>query len=280
MSIPGVSRSVPCVTRSIPSFRRRIPSVSKRDSFAFAFLLAIGLTVTAAASAVYSGISSGMMQNLLLAAGFSQDKAVKIEQQRQSVALAQMERSLDMVRGQVARLATQTADATETARQATPISEAASHHGPAGAAAATGEPSGSPSDIDLTALRTSIDEHDERNRAAFAAVNKRIDWLETLVYARDATNSTPAATETSPVPTPSPAPTVRARRRAPRAATEAAPRWLVLHAEKGVAVISGKAGTIDVTPGYVIPELGRVAAIRMQDGHWQVLTEKATLSQR
>jgi hypothetical protein len=278
MSIPSVSRSVPCVTRSIPSFRRRIPPVSKRDSFAFAFLLAIGLTVTAAVSAVYSGISSGMMQSLLLAAGLGPDKAVRIEQQRQSVALAQMERSLDMVRGQMARLATQAADATETARQAATISEAASHHGQAGTA--TGEPAGSPSDIDLTALRTSIDEHDERNRAAFAAVNKRIDWLETLVYARDATNSTPAATETSPVPTPSPAPTVRARRRAPRAATEAAPRWLVLHAEKGVAVISGKAGTIDVTPGYVIPELGRVAAIRMQDGHWQVLTEKATLSQR
>jgi hypothetical protein len=32
--------------------------------------------------------------------------------------------------------------------------------------------------------------------------------------------------------------------------------WYVLHAQEGVAMISGKGGTIDVTPGFVIPQFG------------------------
>ena len=48
----------------------------------------------------------------------------------------------------------------------------------------------------------------------------------------------------------------------------------MLHAEQGVAVIAGKGGTVDVTPGFVVPDLGRVAAIRQQGGHWVVVTDK------
>jgi hypothetical protein len=48
----------------------------------------------------------------------------------------------------------------------------------------------------------------------------------------------------------------------------------VLHAEKGVAVIAGKGGAIDVTPGFMVPDLGRVAAIRQEGGRWVVVTDK------
>jgi len=48
----------------------------------------------------------------------------------------------------------------------------------------------------------------------------------------------------------------------------------VLHAEKGVAVIAGKSGAIDVTPGFVVPNLGRVAAIRQEGRRWVVTTDK------
>jgi hypothetical protein len=38
--------------------------------------------------------------------------------------------------------------------------------------------------------------------------------------------------------------------------------WFVLYADNGVAVLSGCGGTIDVTPGFVIPELGQATDSR------------------
>ena len=109
--------------------------------------------------------------------------------------------------------------------------------------------------FDLTALRSSLDELAERNRNDLRAVNKRVDWLEKLVYGHDAAGPVQLASSARP-----------------GARTER--RWVVLHAEKGVAVISGKGGAIDVTPGFTIPDLGRVAAIRQEGGRWVVVTDK------
>jgi len=50
----------------------------------------------------------------------------------------------------------------------------------------------------------------------------------------------------------------------------------VLHAENGVAVIAGRGGAIDVTPGFMVPDLGRVAAIRQEGGRWVVVTDRGT----
>ena len=220
--------------------------VPKRDSVALALLVAMGLAVAVTTGAALSGIASGAVQDLLRTAGSGRDDVIKAEWQRQAASLAAIERSLDLMRGEVGRLA-RAADATADAGKS------------------------APSDIDLGALRTSLGETEERNRSALIAVNKRIDWLETLVYGHDATGSvTPA------VP---PAPATRAnpsRRRGEQPAS----RWIVLHAQSGVAVIAGKGGAVDVTPGYVIPELGRVAAIRQLGGHWQVVTDKGTITQR
>jgi hypothetical protein len=161
------------------------------------------------------------------------------------MALARVEGSLGLVRGEVALLAAQTEVAADKSQPAAETS----HPGP--------------SDVELAALRTSIDDHEERNRNALVAVNKRIDWLETLVYSPDATGSVQ--------------PQIPATRRHGAKGTSA---WIVLHAQDGLAVIGGSGGTIDVTPGYVIPELGRVAAIRQRGGRWEVVTEKGTITQR
>ena len=56
--------------------------------------------------------------------------------------------------------------------------------------------------------------------------------------------------------------------------SQSGPSWFVLHAQKGVAVIGGKGGTIDVTPGFMVPDLGRVAAIRQEGGRWVVVMDK------
>jgi hypothetical protein len=217
----------------------------KQDHVAFTFLIAMGLAVAVTSGAALSGIATGVVQDMLRAAGVGQNDAIKAEQERQAMALARIEGSLGLVRGEVALLAAQ----TEVAADKSQLAAETSHSGP--------------SDVELAALRTSIDDHEERNRNALVAVNKRIDWLETLVYSPDATGSVQ--------------PQIPATRRHGAKGTSA---WIVLHAQDGLAVIGGSGGTIDVTPGYVIPELGRVAAIRQRGGRWEVVTEKGTITQR
>ena len=222
--------------------------VPKHDPVAFTFLIAMALAAAVVTGASLSGVASGAVQDLLRTAGFGQDSEIKAEQRRQSLALAKIETSFGLVRGEVAMLNARIADAEKP------------HLDAAKEAPAPGPVSGHvDTSIDLAALRTSLDEHAERNRNEFSAVNKRIDWLEKLVYSPDVTGSV------APM-----APPASGRRHG----AQSTPEWFVLHAEKGVAVIAGKAGTIDVTPGFVVPDLGRVAAIRQQAGHWVVVMDK------
>lgn len=64
------------------------------------------------------------------------------------------------------------------------------------------------------------------------------------------------------------------RRRCGAQGSQSGPSWFVLHAEKGVAAIAGKGGAINVTPGLMVPDLGRVAAIRQEGGPWVVVMDK------
>jgi hypothetical protein len=225
----------------------------KQDPVAFAFLIAMGLAAAVATGGALSGVASGAIQDLLRTAGFGRDSDIQAEQRRQAVALSKIEASLGLVRGEIATLNTR-ADGAEAARRKA---------GQANSTAGENNSGASDMQIDLTTLRNSLDEHEERNRHAFSAANKRIDWLETLVYSQDATGSVqPAAAP--------------ARRRGAQPTSG----WFVLHAETGVAVISGKGGTIDVTPGFMIPRFGRVAAIRQQGGRWEVVTDKGTIRER
>jgi hypothetical protein len=209
------------------------------DPLAFTFLIAMALAAAVVTGASLSGIASGAMQDLLRTAGFGQDSEIRAEQRRQALALEKIEMSVGLVRADVALLNAR-ADDAEMPRQD----------------AANAVASRIDNEIDLGALRTSLDEHAERSRNEFSAVNKRIDWLEKLVYSQDATGSVQPATPGR------------------RHGAQPGPGWVVLHAEKGVAVIAGKDGAIDVTPGFVVPDLGRVAAIRQEGGRWVVVMDK------
>jgi len=219
----------------------------KHDPIAFTFLVAMALAAAVVTGASLSGVASGAVQDLLRTAGFGQDSEIRAEQRRQALALTKIETSFGLVRGEIAMLNARIADAEKPHLEA-----------------ATEAPAPGPveTSIDLAALRTSLDEHAERNRNEFSAVNKRIDWLEKLVYSPEATGS---VAQVAPA-----APPASGRRHG----AQSVPEWFVLHAEKGVAVIAGKTGTIDVTPGFVVPDLGRVAAIRQQAGHWVVVMDK------
>jgi hypothetical protein len=221
-------------------------SPAKGDSVALAFLMAMALAAATTTGAALSGSASGAVQNLLRTAGIGQNERIaQIEAARRHQAgeLAELEASLDQLRRNIADLA-------ERADRAASLDVA--------------RPDRAPNDIALAELRSSFDEQAERNRGALIAVNKRLDWLETLVYSQDATGSV------EPAPAPS------GRRRGAQAGTQ----WQVLHAENGVAVIAGKSGAIDVTPGIVVPELGRIEAIRQRDGRWEIVTDKGTITQR
>ena len=151
--------------------------VPKHDPVAFTFLIAMAVATAVVTGASLSGVASGAVQDMLRTAGFGQDSEIKAEQRRQSLALAKVETSFGLVRGEVAMLNARIADAEKPHQEAAKEAPASGHVD---------------TSVDLAALRTSLDEHAERNRNEFSAVNKRIDWLEKLVYSPDATGSVAA----------------------------------------------------------------------------------------
>ena len=53
--------------------------------------------------------------------------------------------------------------------------------------------------------------------------------------------------------------------------------WVVRDVQRGTALIEGRMGLIEVDQGDVVPGLGRVDAIRKQDGRWVVVTSKGLI---
>ena len=56
--------------------------------------------------------------------------------------------------------------------------------------------------------------------------------------------------------------------------------WRLRNAGNGGALIEGRDGLYEVYPGDPIPGVGRVDAIRRQDGRWVVVTSKGLIVAR
>jgi hypothetical protein len=54
--------------------------------------------------------------------------------------------------------------------------------------------------------------------------------------------------------------------------------WIVRDVHRGTALIEGRMGVIEVEQGDFVPGLGRVDAIRKQDGRWVVVTSRGTIT--
>lgn len=212
--------------------------ILKNDASAFMFFIVFALAAAVVAGALFGGVASGAMKDVLRNAGLERESEIMVEQRRQALALEKVEISVGRARADIALLNGR-------------VDEADSVRQPAVNSAPGIDP-----ELELGVLRTSLDEQAERNRNEFNAVNKRIDWLEKLAYGQDGTGSVEP-------PTPG-------RRRLAQSGN----RWFVMHAEKGVAVIASKGGAIDVTPGFVVPDLGRVSAIRQEGRRWVVVMDK------
>jgi hypothetical protein len=56
--------------------------------------------------------------------------------------------------------------------------------------------------------------------------------------------------------------------------------WVLRDVHRGTAFIEGRAGVMEVEQGDLVPGLGRIDAIRKQDGRWVVVTSKGTITAR
>jgi hypothetical protein len=56
--------------------------------------------------------------------------------------------------------------------------------------------------------------------------------------------------------------------------------WILRDVANGGALIEGRQGVYEVYAGDPVPGLGRVDAIRRQDGHWVVVTSKGLIVAR
>ena len=91
------------------------------------------------------------------------------------------------------------------------------------------------------------------------------------VVAKDVTGSIPAAAA-APVPLPAPKPDI--------ARLPTVVGWALRHVANGGALIEGRSGIYEVYAGDPVPGLGRVDAIRKQDGRWVVVTSRGLVVAR
>jgi hypothetical protein len=93
--------------------------------------------------------------------------------------------------------------------------------------------------------------------------------------AKDVTGSTsPHAAEAVAPPVPLPAPKPELAR------LPTVEGWVLRDVANGVALIEGRRGLLEVYAGDPVPGLGRVDAIRRQDGRWVVVTTKGLVVSR
>ena len=87
------------------------------------------------------------------------------------------------------------------------------------------------------------------------------------------TGSTPDATL-------APGPGLRAQEAKQPATGPIVDGWILHDVYRGAAMIQGRNGILEVVPGEFIPGLGRIEAIRRQDGHWVVMTSRGLIVER
>ena len=154
-------------------------------------------------------------------------------------------------------------------------------------------------DSDVLALKASVDHTSKMGMAQFNKTSDRLDKLEKaqLEPAARLAKLSEAVDKLRATPPAAPAP-VAAAPVAPKEVTGsisppavAAPKaevarlptvegWLLRDVANGGALIEGRQGIFEVYAGDPVPGLGRVDAIRRQDGRWVVVTSKGLIVAR
>jgi hypothetical protein len=158
-------------------------------------------------------------------------------------------------------------------------------------------------DADVLSLKTSVDHTSKLGMAQFNKTSERLDKVEKaqiepaakLAKLSEAVEKLHAAPPPAPVPVAAAAPAVPKEVTGSISAPAAAPAatskvevarlptvegWLLRDVANGGAVIEGRQGIFEVYAGDPVPGLGRVDAIRRQDGHWVVVTSRGLIVAR
>jgi hypothetical protein len=159
-------------------------------------------------------------------------------------------------------------------------------------------------DADIAALKASVEHTSKAGASQFSKTSDRLDKVEKAqaepaaklarlseaveklraapvaavaaapAASRDVTGSIapPATAAVAPVPLPAPKPEI--------ARLPTVEGWVLRDVENGSALIAGRQGEFEVYPGDPVPGLGRIDAIRKQDGRWVVVTSKGLIVAR
>jgi hypothetical protein len=160
-------------------------------------------------------------------------------------------------------------------------------------------------DADILALKAGLEHSSKLGMSQFNKTSDRLDKVEKaqaepaakLAKLSETVDKLRAAPAVAPVPVaaaPAPAKEVTGSITPPAAAVQAAataPKvevgrlptvegWILRDVANGGALIEGRQGVYEVYAGDPVPGLGRVDAIRRQDGRWVVVTSKGLIVAR
>jgi hypothetical protein len=121
--------------------------------------------------------------------------------------------------------------------------------------------------------------------AKLAKLSETVDKLRTSQASAPTAAATPAAAKdiTGSIPQPAAAAAAPAPAAAPKPEVARLPTvegWILRDVANGSALIENRRGMYEVYAGDPIPGLGRVDAIRKQDGRWVVVTSKGLIVAR
>jgi hypothetical protein len=154
-------------------------------------------------------------------------------------------------------------------------------------------------DADILALKASVEHTSKVGMSQFNKTSERLDKVEKaqaepaakIAKLSDAVDKLRVAAPATAVAAPAAAKEVTGSISAPAAAPATAPKvevarlptvegWLLRDVANGGALIEGRQGIYEVYAGDPVPGLGRVDAIRRQDGRWVVVTSKGLIVAR
>ncbi|MGM4989285.1 hypothetical protein [Tardiphaga sp. 841_E9_N1_2] len=160
-------------------------------------------------------------------------------------------------------------------------------------------------DGELSALKAEVDRNAKQSIAARAKSAERLDKLEKgqaepaaklakLSETVEKLRTTPPPAAAAPAPAPAPVASAPAKEvtgsiNAPVPTPTPKPEvarlpmvegWRIIDIAGGGATIEGRAGIFEVYAGDPVPGLGRVDAIRKQDGRWTVVTSRGLIVAR
>jgi hypothetical protein len=157
-------------------------------------------------------------------------------------------------------------------------------------------------DADIAALKTSVEHTSKMGMSQFNKTSDRLDRVEKaqaepaaklakLSEAVDKLRTASAAAAAAPVAAKDVTGSITPSATAAASAPAAPPRpdvlrlptvegWVLRDVANGGALIEGRRGVFEVYAGDPVPGLGRVDAIRRQDGRWVVVTSKGLIVAR